>query len=114
MPAETDKRTLVRALEQRILTRPGMAPPEMRTNAFKNSDLNEPLSTLLDKVANRSFQVTDEDFAATVAAGYRRPALRTRDLRRRRRLQPVVPDGIGSPRGGARLMRLRILNSGYG
>lgn len=70
MPAEGDERALVRAVEQRILTGPGMAPPDMRTKAFKNSDLNEPLSTLVDKVASRSFQVTDRDFAAAIAAGF--------------------------------------------
>ena len=70
MPAEGDSRALIRAIEQRILTGPGMAPPDLRAKAFKNSDLNEPLSTLLDKVANRSFQVTDADFAAATAAGF--------------------------------------------
>ena len=61
---------LVRSIEQRILTGPGMAPPELRAKAFADSDLPEPLATLLDKVARRSFQVTDADFAAAVAAGF--------------------------------------------
>ena len=64
------KQALVEAIEQRILTGPGMAPPELRAQAFENRDLSEPLATLLDKVAKRSFQVADGDFAAAVAAGF--------------------------------------------
>jgi hypothetical protein len=65
-----DKQDLVRAIEQRILTGPGMAPSELRAKAFAGKDLPEPLATLVDKVANRSFQVTDGDFAAAMAAGF--------------------------------------------
>jgi alkylhydroperoxidase family enzyme len=61
---------LVRAIEQRILTGPGMAPPEARRKAFDDSGLEAPLSSLVDRVANRSFQVTDEDVAAALAAGF--------------------------------------------
>jgi hypothetical protein len=70
LPPSGDKQALVRAIEQRILTGPGMAPPDLRAKAFADSDLPEPLATLVDKVANRSFQVTDADFAAAVAAGF--------------------------------------------
>ena len=70
IPPDGDKQALVRAIKQRILTGPGMAPPELRAKAFADSDLPEPLATLLDKVARRSFQVTDADFAAAVAAGF--------------------------------------------
>jgi len=70
LPPDSDKHVLVRSIEQRILTGPGRAPPELRAKAFANSDLPEPLATLLDKVARRSFQVTDADFAAAVAAGF--------------------------------------------
>jgi alkylhydroperoxidase family enzyme len=66
----TDKQALVRAMEQRILTGPGVALPELRAKAFENRDLPEPLATLLDKVAKRSFQVVDSDFAAALAAGF--------------------------------------------
>jgi hypothetical protein len=47
-----------------------MAPAELRAKAFDGRDLPEPLSTLLDKVARRSFQITDADFAAALAAGF--------------------------------------------
>ena len=70
MPPDSDKHVLVRSIEQRILTGPGMAPPELRAKAFADSDLPEPLARLLDSVARRSFQVTDADFAAVVAAGF--------------------------------------------
>lgn len=70
LPPSGDKQALLRALEQRILTGPGMARPDLRAKAFADSDLPEPLATLVDKVANRSFQVTDADFAAAMAAGF--------------------------------------------
>jgi alkylhydroperoxidase family enzyme len=67
---DAEKQALVSAIEQRILTGRGMAPTELRAKAFENSDLPEPLAALVDKVARRSFQVTDGDFAAAVAAGF--------------------------------------------
>ena len=70
MPPDSDKHLLMRSIEQRILTGPGMAPPELRAKAFADIDLPEPLATLVDKVAKRSFQVTEGDFAAAVAAGF--------------------------------------------
>jgi alkylhydroperoxidase family enzyme len=70
LPPSGDKQALLRAIEQRILTGPGMAPPDLRAKAFADSDLPEPLAKLVDKVANRSFQVTDADFAAAMAAGF--------------------------------------------
>ncbi|HEX6511622.1 MAG TPA: hypothetical protein VF157_04935 [Chloroflexota bacterium] len=69
MRSNSDKQVLVRAIEQRILTGPGKAPPELRAKAFENRELPEPLAALLDKVAKRSFQVTDGDFAAALVAG---------------------------------------------
>ena len=68
--SSADKQTLVEAIEQRILKGPGMAPAELRAKAFENRDLSEPLATLLDKVAKRSFQVADGDFAAALAPGF--------------------------------------------
>src|SRR5579859_5556095 len=70
LPPDRDKQALVKAIEQRILSGPGMAPPELRAKAFEDSDLAEPLATLVAKVGRRSFQVTDGDFAAAVAAGF--------------------------------------------
>ena len=70
MTSDTDKQALVRAIEQRILTGPATASAELREKAFHNRDVPEPLTALLDKVAKRSFQVTDTDFAAALRAGY--------------------------------------------
>src|ERR1041384_2648513 len=70
LPLDDEKLALLRAIERRILTGPGMAPSELRTKAFADSDLPEPLASLVDKVAKRSFRVTDADFAAAVAAGF--------------------------------------------
>jgi alkylhydroperoxidase family enzyme len=65
-----DKRALVNAIEQRIQSGPGTAAPDMRAQAFANSGLAEPLARLVDKVAGRSFQVNDADFAAALQAGF--------------------------------------------
>ena len=70
MSPEVDKQALVSAIEQRILRGPGVAPPDLRARAFDNRDLPEPLATLVDKVARRSIQLTDGDFAAALAAGF--------------------------------------------
>jgi alkylhydroperoxidase family enzyme len=67
---QADKRTLVTALQQHLLAGPGTAPPELRARAFELRDLPEPLAALLAAVATRSFQVTDADFAAALAAGF--------------------------------------------
>lgn len=47
-----------------------MASPELRAKAFENRDLREPLSTLLNKVARRSFEVLDNDFGAALSVGF--------------------------------------------
>lgn len=68
--SDGDKQALVSALQQRILTGPGTAAPDLRARAFAGRDLPEPLGALRDKVARRSFQVTDADFAAALRAGF--------------------------------------------
>ena len=70
LPTNADKQALAKAIEQRILTGPGLASQELRAKAFANRDLPEPVATLLDKVAKRSFQVTDDDFGAALSAGF--------------------------------------------
>lgn len=69
MPAE-DKRSIHRLLVNRILHGPGRAPADQRANAFDNATLPESLRPLLDKVATRSAQVTDADFATATDAGF--------------------------------------------
>lgn len=69
MPAEGNPRTIHRALVERILNGPGRAPAEQRANAFENAGLSGALQTLAEKVATRSAQLTDADFAAAREAG---------------------------------------------
>jgi hypothetical protein len=68
MPA--DKRSVHEPLVNRILQGPGQAPADQRARAFKNAGLPDPLRPLLDKVATRSAQVTDADFATAMQAGF--------------------------------------------
>jgi hypothetical protein len=69
MGADDQKRSIHRLLVNRILHGPGRAPADQRAQAFDNAKLAEPLGVLLDKVATRSTQVTDADFAAAMEAG---------------------------------------------
>jgi hypothetical protein len=68
--SSSDKQAHVKAIEQRILTGTGTASAELRAKSFANRDLAEPLATLVDKVAKRSFQVSDADLAAAIRAGF--------------------------------------------
>jgi hypothetical protein len=69
MPAE-DKRSIHHPLVNRILQGPGRTPADQRACAFDNAKLPEPLGPLLDKVATKSAQVTDADFATAMEAGF--------------------------------------------
>jgi alkylhydroperoxidase family enzyme len=69
MPTE-DKRSIHQLLVNRILRGPGRAPADQRGRAFDNAELPEPLRLLLDKVAAKSAQVTDADFATAREAGF--------------------------------------------
>ena len=60
---------LHRELVARVLEGNGKATAELRRAAFENADLNEPIRTLIEKVANHAYRVTDADVAATRAAG---------------------------------------------
>ena len=60
---------LHRELVARVLEGNGKAAPELRRAAFENAGLGEPIRTLIDKVANRAYRITDEDVAAVRAAG---------------------------------------------
>jgi hypothetical protein len=70
MAAEDQKRSMHHALVNRILRGAGRATADQRARAFNNAELPEPLRPLLDKVATRSAQVTDADFATAVEAGF--------------------------------------------
>lgn len=60
---------LHRELVARVLEGNGKATAQLRRAAFENADLNEPIRTLIEKVANHAYRVTDADVAATRAAG---------------------------------------------
>jgi hypothetical protein len=70
MPPEQDTRSIHRELVNRILHGSGRAPADQRARAFHNAELPESLRPLLDKVAAKSTQVTDADFAVATQAGF--------------------------------------------
>jgi predicted kinase len=57
------------ALVARILEGDGLASQAQRRAAFDNLGLDEPLRTLVEKVAKRARDVSDQDFAAARASG---------------------------------------------
>ena len=65
-----DFREAHRALVARILEGAGEAPTAQRRAAFDNAGLPDALRTLIQKVALRARDVTDEDIAAARAAGF--------------------------------------------
>lgn len=69
MPDENRTRAAHRALVDRVLSGEGRASAEQRARAFGNDGLPPPLDRLIDKVAHRPAQVTEEDLAAAVASG---------------------------------------------
>ncbi|MBV9723340.1 MAG: hypothetical protein JO082_15665 [Mycobacterium sp.] len=60
---------LHRELVARVLEGKGKAAPQLRRAAFDNSGLSEPVATLIEKVAECAYQVTDKDVVAVRAAG---------------------------------------------
>lgn len=65
----TDIRQTREALVTRVLEGDGKASHAQRHAAFNNNDLAEPLCTLINKVANKPTQITDEDIAAAKVSG---------------------------------------------
>ena len=65
----SDITQLHRALIARVLDGNGKAPTELRRAAFDNAGLDEPMRTLIQKVASHAYRVTDEDVAVVRAAG---------------------------------------------
>lgn len=57
------------ALVSRILEGDGSASQAQRRSAFNNDGLDEPMRTLVSKVAEHPTNVNDEDFAAARASG---------------------------------------------
>jgi hypothetical protein len=67
---EDTKRAAHRALVDRVVNGEGRASQEQRARAFGNVDVPPALRPLIDKVATRPTQVTDEDFAAAKSSGF--------------------------------------------
>ena len=65
----TDIRRARRELVARILEGDGRASHAQRRAAFDDAGLDEPLRTLIRKVAENAYRVTDEDVAAARASG---------------------------------------------
>jgi alkylhydroperoxidase family enzyme len=65
----SDIRQARKALERRILEGPGKASFADRRDAVNNSDVEGPLSGLVEKVGRHAHRVTDEDIAAARASG---------------------------------------------
>src|SRR5580658_2658065 len=57
------------ALTTKVLGGAGKTSPSERRAAFNNTDLSEPLATLVEKVAMHACRVSDEDIAAVKASG---------------------------------------------
>lgn len=70
MPDEDKKQAAHRALVDRVLNAEGKASPDLRAQAFRNTDVTPDLRELIGKVATRPTRVTDADFAAAKAAGF--------------------------------------------
>ena len=54
----------------RIVEGDGKASRSQRRAPFENAGFSEPLNTLIQKVAEQAYRVTDEDIAATKASGW--------------------------------------------
>jgi hypothetical protein len=67
--AENKKRMMHKTLVTRVLEGIGMATQSQRRAAFDNARLVQPLNTLINKVANHAYKVTDEDIRAAKEAG---------------------------------------------
>lgn len=65
----TDISRLHRQLIARVLGSDATTPPELRRAAFGNTGLDEPIRSVVDKVALNAQSVTDEDVSAIRAAG---------------------------------------------
>ena len=69
MPMVDKKRAAHQVLVTRVLEGDGRASRAARRAAFDDAGLTQPLRTLIDKVAKRPTQVTNEDVATVEASG---------------------------------------------
>src|SRR5262245_23938205 len=66
----SDIRQARKALVARILDGRGDVSPTWRRAAFDNAGLPEPVSRMVQKVANHAYKITDDDIAAVRMAGF--------------------------------------------
>lgn len=69
MPTEDKKRATHSVLVTRVLEGEGEASRVLRRSAFDNEGLDEPIRTLVNKVAMQPARVTEEDIAEVKASG---------------------------------------------
>ncbi len=69
MVSEDRVRAAHRRLVRRILDGDGRAPQASRQRAFDNAELVEPLRGVINKVAQRPSEMTDQDIELVKAAG---------------------------------------------
>ena len=65
----SDIASLHKSLVARVLEGDGRASPQVRSAAFNNEGLAEPVRTFVDKVAHRATTVTDADISTLKKAG---------------------------------------------
>lgn len=65
----SDVTQLLHTLVTRVRDGAGKAPVQLRRAAFDNTGLDEPVHTLVEKVARQSYRVTDGDIADARTAG---------------------------------------------
>jgi hypothetical protein len=70
MQTEDKKRMAHNILITRILEGDGRATSVQRRAAFDNDRLDEPMRTLVNKIANYAYRVTDEDIISVKAFGF--------------------------------------------
>jgi hypothetical protein len=68
--ADDKKRNLHRALVDRVTSGSGQTSLKQRISAFGNADLPREMQGFIDKVATRSWEVSDGDVAAVRRAGF--------------------------------------------
>ncbi len=69
MPTEDKKRQAHQAVVTRVLEGDGKASHAQRRAAFDNAGLAEPLKTLVNKVAQSAYKITDDDITAVRESG---------------------------------------------
>ncbi|MEV6274472.1 hypothetical protein [Nocardia sp. NPDC051832] len=70
VPQEDNKRVTFRELVDRVRHGPGRSAADERRSAFDNTGVPPALQPLIDKVATKPTEITDDDFAAAAAAGF--------------------------------------------